>query len=82
MDGGASWSEYRPLATEITLNGLADGSYSLWVCGQDSNGNVQDESLATKLEFIVRGVAYQVAFSPALTTDGTANHQQRNMIFL
>ncbi len=46
LNGGAFGAE-TPVGTPISLNGLADGTYTVFVIGRDSSGVWQEESAAT-----------------------------------
>ncbi len=52
LDGGA-WSAARPVATHITLSGLAEGTHTVDVIGQDSRGNWQAEASASTVSWVV-----------------------------
>jgi hypothetical protein len=72
----ASYSSETPVATHITLSGLADGPHTLLVIGRDVAGNWQAEGTATIHSWTIDKTAPTVTLTntPANLTNQTATN--------
>lgn len=78
INGGAFGAE-TPVSTPISLNALADGTYTVFVIGRNSNGEWQEESAATLSQTWtvlsgLRGVVFNEVLArnvTAVSTNGT-----------
>lgn len=72
LDGGAFGDE-TPVATPITLTGLADGAHTLRIIGKDAAGNLMPESIAATATWTVDTVPPTATLEhlPRTTTPAT-----------